>query len=256
MSGIDLQRFWRRPSSPAVPAKAGPQASPTPAVPQALPAPTDPIAAEVETLVEQLRQAMRAAGVGREDPMMPLLHSLAHFIRFIGKRTADSDRTGTETSLRIVEALTLAKSTADAERQVFEAGLATAQARTISEISSAIASSAEAALTRRVRVYDRNTIFIVVAFVFVSMGCCSWVGYAWGRTNALAGVQQTELELRAAFTFGPANANLWMTLMQWNPVVQPLKECSKPDRALIGTDGRKACSVPLWIEPPKPVVAP
>jgi len=255
VSGIDLQRFWRRSSSPAVPAKAGPQAPPTPAVPQAILASTPSVAAEIETMVEaaidQLRHATRAAGVGRGDPMMPLLESLAQIIRFMGKRTADSDRTGTEASLRIVQALTLAKSTADAERKVFEAGLATAQARTISDISSAIAESAEAALTRRVRVYDRNAVLIAVAGVFVSMGCCLWGGYAWGRSNALAGVSQTEAGLRAAFTNSPADASNWMKLMEWNRIQPQVDQCFKPGGSV--TDGgRKACFIPLWIEAPSP----
>ena len=152
-----------------------------------------------------------------------------------------------------MDALGLAKTTAEAERRVFEAGLATAQARTISDISSAIARSAEAALTRRVRVLDRSTIFIAVAVVFVSMGCCSWVGYSWGRSTALAGVSQTEAGLQAAFTFSPADANLWMNLMRWNTIRNALPECAKPGQTYF-QDGRKACQVPLWIEQPKPLI--
>ena len=208
----------------------------------------------VEAAIDQLRHATRAAGVGRGDPMMPLLESLAQIIRFFGKRTADSDRTGTEASLRIVQALTLAKSTADAERRVFEASLATAQARTISDISSAIARSAEAALTRRVRVFDRNTTLIAVAVLFSMTGVCLTGGYWWGSSNALAGIHETEAGLRAAFANGPVNAKAWADLLEWNPIRESVERCNKP--GFFSTEGgRKVCSISLWIEPPKPTTS-
>ena len=232
-----------KPVLPALPAAGGTQAAPPP---------PDPSAQESDRLVEQLREAARAAGVMRNDPMMPLLSSFALVIRYLGTRTAANDRTVTEASHRITDALLTARTTAEAEQRRFEAALAATQAATIQQVGSAIARSADEALTRRVRVFDRNTALLAAAILVATTGGCLWGGYLWGSSTALAGVHQTEAGLRAAFNASPADAAIWMGLMEWNRIRDSLAQCSPGLTSL--QDGRKVCTIPLWIEKPQPSV--
>jgi hypothetical protein len=57
------------------------------------------------------------------------------------------------------------------------------------------------------------------------------------------GVQQ------AAFQRGPAAAAAWLGLMAANDPVQALAGCSGSEIKVIS--GRRACTVPLWLDPPK-----
>jgi hypothetical protein len=77
-------------------------------------------------------------------------------------------------------------------------------------------------------------------------------GYWWGSSTAQAAIHETEAGLQAAFNDGPEAARLWLALMLWNDPTHALAQCS--GYAGFVQDGRKACTVPLWIE--KPVAAP
>ena len=75
-------------------------------------------------------------------------------------------------------------------------------------------------------------------------------GYWWGRSTALASIHETEGGLQVAFEAGAGAAQKWLSLMQWNNITDALSLCT--GSALYVQLGRKACSVPLWVEPPQP----
>ena len=249
MSSAEHWPFWpgrlRQQGAPATPAL------PAPGTAKEAGPPPDPLVEEFEKLVGQLRDAARTAGVGRDDPMMPLLSAFAQMIRFIGTRTASSNKTVADASQRITDALLTAKSAADAERDRFQADLAAAEAATIQRVGNAIARSADAALTRRVRVFDRNTALLAALALVLTAGAGLGGGYWWGSSTANAGIHQTEAGLRAAFNESPADAAIWLDLMTWNRIRGGLAQCASAN--LITTqDGRRKCDVPLWIEKPQP----
>ena len=241
---------WLRRSSPSAPVAAV-SAAPAPAL---LPAPvpkssqSDLGDAEVEKLLSEMREAVRRAGIQRDDPMMPLLTALARSIRFMGERTSRSDKVAQETSTRTIETLLQGRRVADAETARFQAGLASTEVDIIQRVATAIARSADVALTRRVRVFDRNTALSAAATLFVTAGACLGGGYWWGHRVAADDIHQTDLGLQAAFADGPATARMWLGLMRWNSLADALTHCHDPTTTSI-EDGRRGCALPLWIEP-------
>ena len=253
-----VRRHGRKPTAPTPP-PSHPQEASSPA-PLALPAPTvaaagraseKAAAVEAESLIAELREAARLAGVTRNDPMMPLLKGLADSLRFVGTRTAEAERGIAAASQRVVDALVQARATAEAEERRFRQALALAQGDTIEKVGDAIAASADAALMRRVRVFDRNTALLAAAVLVLAAGGCLWGGYHWGSSDARADIHQTEAGLRQAFAQGPAEAASWLGLMQWNSLQAILEHCGR-GRAFFVQGGRRACNIPLWIEPPQP----
>ncbi|MCB8884034.1 hypothetical protein ACELLULO517_27615 [Acidisoma cellulosilytica] len=205
---------------------------------------------DVEALIAELREAARHAGIQRDDPMMPLLTTLAHQIRFLANRTATSDRVATETSARIIDALQQSRQAADTEIARFQAGIAETEAVTIERIADSIAKTADRALTRRVAVFQWQLVLGAAGVLVLVAASCLGGGYWWGRDNTLASVHETETGLQTAFEQGAGAAQKWLNLMQWNPITDALGQCTG---ALVSMqDGRKACNVPLWIEPPHP----
>ncbi|MDQ2803827.1 MAG: hypothetical protein M3Y41_14555, partial [Pseudomonadota bacterium] len=206
---------------------------------------------EAEQLVGELREAARRAGLQRDDPLMPLLTAFVHAIRYLGARTAASDRTVAGASQRISDALLLARQVADAEADRFLAKMAATEAATVERIATAIAHSADTALTRRVRVFDRNTALLAALTLVATAAACLGGGYWWGSSRATAAIRETEVGLQAAFNDGPQDALTWLDLMIWNPIRVSIGYCSQPGMTHL-QDGRKECDVPLWIEKPKP----
>ncbi|MBW4025595.1 MAG: hypothetical protein HIU92_21195 [Proteobacteria bacterium] len=214
-----------------------------------MPATPDP-AVEVEPLLADLREAARRAGIQRDDPMMPLLTAFAQQIRFLATRNAQSEQVAHATSQKILNALTEARQTADSEIARFRKGIAATESDTIKQIAAGIAEAAKHALTRRVVILQWSRIgATALILVVLTVGSLAG-GYWWGRSTALASIHETEAGLQVAFEAGAGAAQKWLDLMQWNRITDALSQCT--GSALYVQLGRKACSVPLWIEPPQP----
>jgi hypothetical protein len=206
--------------------------------------------AETERLLDELRSAVKTAGLEPDDVMMPLVTAFARSIRFMAERGSTSDRMLAAAAERINAALIEARRTADAEAERFNASILATETTIIQRIAGSIAASADKALTRRVQVFDRNTALWAAGALFGTAVACLVGGYVWGSNVAEADIHETEAGLRVAFSNSPADAKNWMLLMQWNNVSEALRTCKSPNEAIVD-HGRKACALPLWIEKPQ-----
>ena len=125
-----------------------------------------------------------------------------------------------------------------------------AEAITIERISQSIAASAGKALTRRGRVFDRNTALLAAAVLFTVTAATLGAGFAWGQHTTWAAYQQTEVGLSAAFREGPEAARAWLGLMEANDPRQVLGGCTGAE-AWATSDGRRACRAAIWIDRPQ-----
>ena len=180
-----------------------------------------------------------------DDPMMPLVTAFAQSIRFMAERGSMSDRVVTSASERIQAALVEARRTADAEAERFSGAILATETDIIRRIAGSIAASADKALTRRVKVFDRNTALWAAAALFGTAIACGVGGYVWGGNVARADIYETEAGLRAAFSHSSADANNWMLLMNWNDLSQALKSCGNANQAILD-HGRHACAGPRF----------
>ena len=103
-----------------------------------------------------------------------------------------------------------------------------------------------------VRAHNLRTLLLYggafVAAVLVALGGGFW----WGQASANGSVHETEARLAQAFQAGPGAAVAWANLIQWNDINGSLASC-KSDAGRVEA-GRRACAVPLWIEPPSQTV--
>ena len=89
---------------------------------------------------------------------------------------------------------------------------------------------------------------VFLAGVLVALG----VGFVWGQTTANAAVHQTEAQLALPFRDGPSAAAIWTNLMRSNDANSMLAACT--GLAVKTLEGRKACNMPVWLDPPSPAV--
>jgi hypothetical protein len=217
----------------------------------ALPPPdgaTAPGETDMAELVERMRAAARQAGIDDDGPLTPLLEALMLTLTRLGGLTDRNARISADHAAALAAALNQARQAADAETERFHARLDAAKAETVRDVANHIARSADAALTRRVRVFDRNSALIAAAVLVGSILAAGLGGYWWGNSSATAAIHETEVGLQAAFSDGPSAARDWLNLMTWNDPAQALAQC-RGDSILI-QGGRRACTVPLWIEKP------
>jgi hypothetical protein len=198
----------------------------------------DPQKNEAEPLVAELYEAARRAGLRRDDPLAPLIRALGQILRYMSARTAESDRVAIDASQRIVQAVSQSQQAAEALTKV--------EADTVSRISAVIAETVDAAWTRRVRKYDRNTALLAAVILFLVAAACLAGGAWWGHSRAYADIHETEDGLRQAFSDGPDMARSWRELMEWNDLRGSIRACKE----IQFQDGREWCGVPLWLQKP------
>jgi len=87
-----------------------------------------------------------------------------------------------------------------------------------------------------------------LAAVLLAVGA----GFVWGQASANAAVHQTEQHLALAFQDGPGAAAAWANLMRSNDANLMLAACT--GLAVKTLEGRKACNMPIWLDPPSPAV--
>lgn len=227
----------------------GRQPPPAPESRATLPPPNDaapPAEADMAELVERMRAATRQAGIDDDGPLTPLLDAFMLTLTRLGSLTDRNARISADHAASLTTTLDQARRVADSEIERFRAGLDAAKAETIHDVAHHIARSADAALTRRVRVLDRNSVLIAAAVLVGSILASGIGGYWWGESSATADIRETEAGLRAAFNNGPAAARDWLNLVTWNDPEKALSQC----HGGVLQAGRRECDVPLWIEKP------
>ena len=139
-------------------------------------------------------------------PLTPLLEAFMVALTCLGGLTDRNARTSADHAADLAAALDEARRMADAETARFRAGLDAAKAETIRDVANHIARGTDAALTRRVRVVDPNSVLIAAAVLVGGILVAGIGGYWWGNSSAGEALRETEVGLRAAFNNGPTTA--------------------------------------------------
>lgn len=120
----------------------------------------------------------------------------------------------------------------------------------VARLEQAAATGADRRAADLARSRNRQTIMIISAGLAGAVLLALGAGFAWGRQTANAAIAETDRRLVAAYQDGPGTAAAWASLMEQNDLRAALAACTG-DRVYTDASGRRACAVPLWIEPPK-----
>lgn len=96
---------------------------------------------------------------------------------------------------------------------------------------------------------NRRTLLLGGLAVVVGLLAAVGGGVLWGTAMANANVRETEQRLAGAFQDGPDAAAAWANLMEQNDVLRALNVC-KGSHPFRDQSGRKACLMPVFLEPP------
>ncbi len=201
---------------------------------------------EFLAIEKRMAQAALRDGLAEDGPMVPTLKALHLCIASLREMTRIASQIPNHYVDNILNALSASRTVAEAETDRFRAEIDHTAADIVRRIAHSIAESADQALARRVRVFDRNTAFAAALILFMTAGGCLGGGYWWGSSNATAGIPLAEAVLQATLKDNPVDAAKWISLISWNHIAASLSFCTTQTNV---QHGRRECDVPLWLEP-------
>ena len=192
--------------------------------------PVDTFAAKVREAQADLQHGIDRAGL-RDDPFRHPLQALSGILGLFPGMVG-----------QITDAI-------DHARQPIDPG---AVERAVELLQQAAVRGADQHAAALARAHNRRTLLTYGGSFVVAVLAALGVGFAWGQSSANAAAHQTEQQLALAFKDGPANAATWATLMRSNDAGQMLATCT--GLAVKTIEGRKACNMPVWLDPPSMTV--
>ena len=120
--------------------------------------------------------------------------------------------------------------------------------RAVERLETAAVRGADQRAAELARSRNRRTLLVYGGAFAVGILVAGSLGFAWGQAAANATVYQTQQQLALAFRDGPGAAAVWATLMRSNDANVMLATCT--GLAVKTIEGRKACNMPVWLDPP------
>ncbi len=194
------------------------------------PGPVDTFAAKVQAAQADLQHGIDRAGL-RDDPFRHPLQALSGvmglFPELVGQLTGAVDQARQPIDPAAVE-------------------------RAVERLEEAAVRGADRRAAELARSRNRSTLLTYGGAFVIGILTAAAVGFAWGQAVANASVRQTEQMLVQAFRDGPGAASIWANLMRSNDAGLMLGACT--GLAVKTLEGRKACNMPVWLDPPIPAV--
>ncbi len=120
--------------------------------------------------------------------------------------------------------------------------------RTVERLEQAAVRGADRRAAELARSRNRRTLLTYGGTFAISILAAAGGGFAWGQASANAAVRQTDQQLALAFRDGPSAAAIWANLVRSNDANLMLAACT--GLAVKTLEGRKACNMPVWLDPP------
>ena len=192
--------------------------------------PVDTFAARVQAAQAELQHGIDRAGL-RDDPFRHPLQALCSvmglFPELVGRITGAIDQARQPIDPAAVE-------------------------RAVERLEQAAVRGADQRAAELARAHSRRTLLTYGGAFAVGILAALGAGFVWGQASANAAVHQTEGQLALAFRDGPGAAAIWANLMRANDANLMLATCT--GLAVKTLEGRKACNMPVWLDPLKSAV--
>ncbi len=216
------------------------------AVSQALPTspqpPADDLDAAVETARTEIASAIQLSGL-KNDPLVHLMQAVGASLEAQHRLHRASTGYLREVSGRLDQQVAEATATA-------EGVLAARQATVMAQLAPQLAKMTEQSIRAKLWTIKLRTIVMTTGMAvmlgLVSLSAGYGLGYATGQD---AGLRTKETIVTAAQSDGPDAAAIWARLMNDNDPRPAIAACEK---SVVWQNGQRACSLPVWLDPPPP----
>jgi hypothetical protein len=212
------------------------------ALPTSPPPPADDLDAAVETARTQIARAIQLSGL-KNDPLVHLMQAVGASLEAQYRLHRASTGHLREVSGRLDQQVAEATTTA-------ESVLAARQATVVAQLAPQLAKMTERSIRAKLWTIKLRTLLMTagaaVTLGLVSLAAGCGLGYAMGEN---AGLRSKETIVMAARSDGPDAAAIWARLMNDNDPRPSMAAC---ERSVVRQNGQRACSLPVWLDPPQP----
>jgi hypothetical protein len=196
----------------------------------------------VETARTEIARAIQLSGL-KNDPLIHLMHAVGASLEAQHRLHRASTGHLREVSGRLNQQVAEATTTA-------ESVLAARQATVVAQLAPQLAKMTEQSIRTKLWTIKLRTILLTtgtaIMLGLVTLGTGYELGYATGQD---AGLRSTETIVTAARSDGPDAAAIWAQLMTDNDPRPAMAAC---ERSVVRQNGQRACSLPVWLDPPPP----
>lgn len=203
-------------------------------------------AADIEATVEGARRALATAVAKANlmgDPLGPALDAMS---LSLGAQLA-LHKAGTDHLTAVADGLdqAVSNSLAMADKE-----LANKEAAIIGRLAPQLAAATEKSIRDRLWSIKVRAVALIAGSTAVVILASFGTGYMTGNASGFAEARRIAAAIAAgAQRDGPAAATMWAALIENNDVQPSLASCTKN---VFQTNGRRACLMPIWLDPPPP----
>jgi hypothetical protein len=202
-------------------------------------------------LIDEMRQAARKTGVEADGPLGPVLSAFVLILEWLGVCIAELRAMTMEYGSQALQRRQADRAADEAATTRMQTQMEAAKVRILHDFRYDIAKDFDKLTAGRVRAEIWKISLVAALVLAASVATSLAVGYLWGRARAEASIHETESRLIAAFRDGLPGASHWVGLMSWNDIMLALEQCHERPGLVSVQHDRRACYVPLWIEPEK-----
>lgn len=196
-----------------------------------------------------MENAAREANVIEGEPIVPLLDALRRSVAWMGELSARNAQASADQANKIDRTVAEVRRIAQMEIERERAAVSADKAGIIREVSDAIAASTRDTQSSMARSASRRSWAASVGGSVLALSIVGSGGFVFGQRLGASNAYETDASLRAVLRVNPTKAPLWLNLMASNDPTQTLAGCQG---ASVHTyAGRRACEVPIWLDPPK-----
>lgn len=210
--------------------------------PSPAPASADEVGAIVAKAVHDLERVIQVGGL-KNDPLLPVIQAIYASI------TAQHalHKAGTDHLAAVADGLDQAVSNSLA---MADQELANKEAAIIGRLAPQLAAATEKSIRDRLWTIKVRAVALIAGTTAVVILGSFGAGYMTGNTSGYTEARRNATVIGAsALRDGPAAAATWAALIDNNDVQPSLASCTKN---VFQTNGRRACLMPVWLDPPPP----
>lgn len=202
----------------------------------------DELAAMVEGARTEMERAIQLSGL-KNDPLVPLMRAVASSLlvqhRLHRANAAHLHDVSDQLDRQV------SRSLAAADRE-----LAAREAAVLERLVPQLVAATDQAVKARLWTVKLRIVAVSAAGAVTLLLVALGGGYTMGlKSGQAAGLRTQNAIIAAAEQDGPAAAALWHQIIANNDPRTAMAQCRK---AITQQDGRRACLLPVWLDPPRP----
>lgn len=203
---------------------------------------------DIATMQAELDRVVQVAGL-KGDPTLPLVKCLTSSLHLQWRLHDQSVRYFYDASDRLDRQYheTIQKTALVLKRG--EQALDTKQTGIVEQLAPRLVASVSNTVRQQVKFLKYRTIGLYAGTLVLATAFCGSITYVAGINQGQYQGEQASETIHKATATGSDAAILWADLMNDNDAVSDIAACRK--NISIGDDGRRYCSMPVWLDPPQ-----